>query len=204
MDEIREETKTELSRLGSSKSLYADTEGEMEEKRVRQALAKNLYTAAETFEEWASEGDGAVADLFADIAETTVDYYETVADGLDDYEPDEPVGVVTALDDFDEPAARVGGYIGWALVTAEKVNQAVGFFIGQAAPQTADDFRTIDDGIEADISSAHEVVTTLAADGDETAIANTASAAGVRVIEAAYEAYFETLEELGVNPKPVC
>jgi len=201
LDTVRAETKTELSRLGSSKSLYADTEGEMDEGPVLTAVADNLHHATATFETWADEASAPAADLFADLADTTGEQYETVASEHGDHEPGEVPAVVEALQGLETTPERVGGAVGWALVVENKIGQAVGFFVGQASPQTASTFREVRGGVEDAIDAGAETLPEVC-DGDDDW--DQGQAAAVGAIEAAYEEYFETLEALGVNPKPVC
>lgn len=200
-DAVRAETKTELSRLGSSKSLYADTEGEMDEGPVLTAIADHLHHAAEVFETWADEESGAAADLFADLAHTVGESYETVADEHGDYEPGASPAIAEFLQSLDATAERVAGTVGWAMVVENKVGQAVGFFVGQASPQTASTFREVRSGIDDAIDAGAETLTAVCEGDDDWDQAETAATGA---IETAYDEYFETLEALGVNPKPVC
>jgi len=61
LDRIRDDNETALSRLGSSKALYALTDGEMEGDAVLTAAADGAHAAAETLEDWADES---AADAF--------------------------------------------------------------------------------------------------------------------------------------------
>ncbi|WP_136717022.1 rubrerythrin family protein [Halorientalis salina] len=201
LDAVRDETKTELSRLGSSKSLYADTEGEMDEGPVLAAVADHLHHAAETFGTWADEADGAAGDCFADLADTVGEQYGTVADEHGDHEPGEAPAMVEYLAGLETTTERLAGVVGWALVTEHKIGQAVGFFVGQASPQTASTFREVRGAVEDAIDAGAETLTEVC-DGDDDW--DLAQGAAVETIEAAYDEYFDTLEALGVNPKPVC
>ena len=199
-DAVRADTKTELSRLGSSKSLYADTEGEMDEGPVLTAVADHLHYATETFETWADEESGAAGEFFADLADTAGEHYDTVADEHGDHDPGAVPALVEYLQGLDATTDRVAGTVGWAMVVENKVGQAVGFFVGQASPGTASTFREVRSGVEDAIDAGAETLTTVC-EGDDW---DGAQAAAVGAIEAAYDEYFETLEDLGVNPKPVC
>jgi hypothetical protein len=201
IDAVRGEVNTELSRLGSSKSLYADTRGEMDEGPILQAIADYYHAAADTLDSWADESDGEAGALFADAAETTREIGETVADEHGDYEQGEPPAAGEYLSGLDGDLARVGGLVGWALVADNKTSQAVGFFVGQASPGTASTFRSLGDEVDDLTGRALDALAALCESEDDR---ETARDAAVGVIEAAYDEYFETLEELGVNPKPVC
>lgn len=199
---VREETKTELSRLGSSKSLYADTRGEMEEETVLAAAADALGAAAATFEGWAENEDHeGPRECFDAAADAVGDHYDTVAGKLDAHDPGDPSAIDEYLRGLDATVARVGGLVGWALATEKKSGQLTGFFVGQADPRTSQVFRDAN----GDVESLGERAADLLAEccGDE-ADWDRAREAATGAVEAAYDEYFETLEALGVNPKPVC
>jgi hypothetical protein len=201
LDSVKDEQQTELSRLGSSKSLYADTEGAMETDAVLQAVADILCHAETTVEAWADESEGAAVDLFSSTAATLGEAYGTVAGELGDHEPGEPPAIAATLDGFDDTPARAGGLVGYLLVAEKKVGQAVGFFVGQAAPGAADTFRGVRESLNDAINAAVDALGDVCTDEDDWTIAEDAA---VATVGAAYDDYFETLESLGVNPKPVC
>src|SRR6056297_3549718 len=87
MQTIRETNETELSRLGSSKSLFADTGGEMESTAVLEAAATAEYHAAATYDSWAETEAGTVAEAFATTAAEECSHYERVTAELDAHEP---------------------------------------------------------------------------------------------------------------------
>lgn len=194
VEAVREATKTELSRLGSSKSLYADTHGEMEPDAVLAAAANNAHHAAETVADWT---DDDVDGIFAATGEGESARAEELADKLDDYDPGSPPAAVDALQDLTTPLERLGGLVGWTLVTEEKASQCSGFFTGQADPQTASLFREVSDGYE---TLRGELLDALEPHDD----LEGAAAAATAVVGAAYEEYVDRLESMGINPKPVC
>jgi hypothetical protein len=196
---VREENRTELSRLGSSKSLYADTEGEMEPETVLTAAANGADSAAGTFEGWATDED--VAGTFAAAAEGARERYEAVADKLGGHESGDTPAVVAALADLSSAVERLGGLVGWALVLETKTTQMSGFFTGQADPQTASLFRGFGEEYEAIRADAVDTLEEVCEGEDDW---DRAVAAASDVVGAAYDEYFETLESLGINPKPVC
>jgi hypothetical protein len=198
VEAIRDETKTELSRLGSSKSLYADTEGEMEPDAVLTAAADDATEAADTFEDWR---DGEAGETFAAAADREREHADAVTDKLDAYDRGETPAIVGFLRGQDETVARLGALVGWTLAIQEKVSQCSGFFTGQADPRTASLFRGFGEDYE-DTREAALAALAEHCENDEDWAAAAAAATGA--IEAAYDEYFETLEALGVNPKPVC
>ena len=201
VEAVRDEAATPLSRLGSSKALYADTEGEMDAEAVMQAAGDRAHFAAERFEEWAEEESGDVSDLFADAADTEREHAEAAADEHGDYGPGDEPAVQSHLAGVEGTGERLGAFVGWALAAGNNADQVVGFFVGQASPMTASTFRAFGDDYDAYVADASELLADETESDDEwTAAVEAATAA----IQADYDAYFETLESLGVNPKPVC
>jgi len=200
LEDVRDELNTELSRLGSSKSLYADTDGEMEPDAVLAAMADSAFYAAETAEGWAEADDG-YADLYATVAETVRAQYDAIVGELDAHDPGERPAALAVLRGFDDPLARLGGLLGWTLVADEKASQATGFFTGQADPNTAGRFRDFRGEYEELQGAVFDALDEAA--GDDDALAEVRSAAE-QVVGAAYDEYVERLKAQGVNPKPVC
>ena len=195
IDAVRDDQQTELSRLGSSKTLYADTRGEMEPDAIHAAAAAREAAAADTFEAWADDADAVAAELFVDAA-------SEASDRLGDTEPaDRAFHMHEALADLETTVGRLGGLVGWTLVDKKVKEQLTGFFTGQADPQTASTYRSAGSEVEALREDAAESLEETC-EGDEEWDA--AEGAAIDVIAAAYDDYVETLEELGVNPKDVC
>jgi len=192
---IEDDYETELSRLGSSKALYAITEGEMETATVLASLADGMAAAAETFGGWADDdGDDAVA---ASAAGTATDLAERIAGAADGAEPTaSPTPVDEVLRGLDDPDARLGGLLAWTMITDRTLAQAVGFFVGNADTRAAELFR--------DLRSAVDDLRSETTAGLDSADAEAARAAAGEVVEAAYGHYVEALEGMGVKVKPVC
>ena len=198
LDSLRDENETALSRLGSSKSLYALTDGEMNADAVLEAAADDAHAAAETYEAWADEAD---SELFAGAAAAERDHYADVAGKLDDHDPTATPAIYVSLDGLDDELARLGGLVGAALAGAKRATQTSGFFTGEADPQTASLFRGYKGTLEDRRDAAVDALDDLAdGDGDRDRAADAASGA----IQSAYDDYVEKLEAMGVNPKPVC
>ena len=198
VDAVRDEEKTELSRLGSSKSLYADTEGEMEPEAVLAAAADEAHHAAETLAGWT---DNDVDGTLAAAADRERDHYDAIAGELDAHDPGDPSAAVGVLGEQGTATDRLGALVGWTLVADGKSGQCTGFFTGQADPQTAGLFRGFGEDYEATREDALDALESVCESDEDWERAMTAATG---VVEAAYEEYFETLESLGVNPKPVC
>lgn len=199
VEDVRDGNNTELSRLGSSKAIYADTDGEMEPETVLVAAADALSQARETVDGWA--GDGDVDGVFSVASEELETQYGEVLAELDAHEPGDVPAAVDAMRDLDSAGRRLGALVGWTLVTQRKASQFTGFFTGQAKPTTASIFRGFDDGYESIRADALAALDTVCDTDDDWDRAETATTA---VVQAAYDEYVERLEAQGVKPKPVC
>jgi hypothetical protein len=202
VDAVRNQNKTELSRLGSSKSLYADTEGEMEPAVVMRAAADAEHAAAETFEAWADSAAGEAGEVFRATAEEEYDHYEQVAAELDDHKPG---GSLPAIQEYlrglNDTTERLGALVGRTLAAEKSKEQTTGFFVGQAKPQVASTFRGLGDDLDGQLARATELLAEHCRTDAEWETALTAASEAIGV---AYEEYTERLESMGVNPKPVC
>lgn len=210
-DRIREDNRTALSRLGSSKALYADTGGDIERETVLRATAEAERAAAETYEQWAeseaqraseASEDGEAAETFAAVAEEERDHYALVSDLLgEDVEVSEVPAIQQYLREREDTLERAGGFLGRTLAAEKSKDQLVGFFVGQADPKTTRKIREMNADLDGQLDRALALLDTLCDDEDDWDRA--AEAAG-GAIQAAYEEYTERLEGMGVNPKPVC
>jgi hypothetical protein len=201
IETVRNENETALSRLGSSKSIYADTGGEMEATEVLAAAATAESHAAETYEMWAETEDGDTAEAFAETAREERDHYETVAGELEGHVPGDVPAIQSYLRDLDGTVERLGGFVGRTIAAEKSKTQVTGFFVGNADPQTASLFRSMNDDLEAQLARAGE---RLEAECETQADWEKAREAATGAIQAAYDAYTDQLESMGVNPKPVC
>lgn len=200
--DLREEYETELSRLGSSKAIYALTGGEMTGDAVLAAVAEDALAAAEVFDRWAGEESNPdVGSVFESIATDAATHRE--ATGVD------PAAVDPATDradygtlaNLESTPERLGGAVARSLVASQLLEQVVGFFVGDADPQTATTFRDVRDDLEDHLSRAVDVAEQTCANQDDREAVRTAAAS---VLDAAYDWYVETLESMGVKPKNVC
>jgi len=195
IDAVGDDQQTELSRLGSSKTLYADTGGEMEPEAIHEAAAAREAAAQDTFETWADDADDGAAELFADAA-------SDASDRLGDTDPaDREFHMHDTLADLETTVERLGGLVGWTLVDKKVKEQLTGFFTGQADPQTASTYRNAGSEVVALREDAADLLESACGDESDW---DAAEDAAIAVVAAAYDDYVETLEELGVNPKDVC
>ncbi|GAA0650174.1 rubrerythrin family protein [Salarchaeum japonicum] len=201
-ERVREENDTALSRLGSSKSLYAATGGEMETEDVLRAAADAEYAAYETFQEWADTSDDPASDRYQETADEEADHYDRVTAKLDDHVPSEDVSAMhDRLRALDDPIERAGGYVGRLFATRASKEQYVGFFVGQADPQTAQLFRDLKGDLDDQDVRARDLLDAVCDTAEDY---QRAIDAATDTIQAAYDEYTQQLESLGVNPKPVC
>jgi hypothetical protein len=200
LSQLRDDNETALSRLGSSKGLYALTGGELDAPTIRAVARSEAETAARLFETWAeSEDDEAAADLFAAAAEAERRHVETVDTDEGTVDADRPI--YETMEGLDAGAERVGAFLARSLVAGKTAEQMVGFFVGNADPSTADTFRGLRSDIDDQRDSALAVLDELCETDEDWERANAAATA---VLDTAYDFYVETLESMGVKPKNVC
>lgn len=202
LDELRDEHETELSRLGSSKAVYALTDGEMEGDAVRAGAARELHAVAPVLERWADSAEDDAAELFAEVATFAAD----TADELD-AEAAVPGGAevthatAEALGALDDEHSRTAGLAAALLVLGKLSEQLVGFFVGDADRAGAQEFREIRDGLQEHRDDAALLLSTLCTDESDWTTVHEAAAG---VVDGAYDWYVGTLEAMGVEPKNVC
>jgi hypothetical protein len=198
--QLRDDHETALSRLGSSKSLYALTGGEMNAPSVRAAAHDEATTAARLFEEWAESGDDPDAmPVFRHVADAEQAHVDAV--GSEEGNPDTNRPMYETLEGFTDFTQRLGALAARTLVAKKTAEQMVGFFVGDADPSSADTFRGIRDDYDDQLD---EVVAALDEACKNDRQWEEAKAAADATIEAAYGHYVETLESMGVKPKNVC
>lgn len=201
IETVRDRNKTALSRLGSSKALYADTQGELEPDEVLRSVATAEHAAMETFESWGDDEDGTAAEAFTESAVEEQDHYETVSGLLEDHAADDVPAIQASLRDQEETIDRVGAFVGRTIAAEKSKEQVTAFFVGQADPQTAGTFRGLKSDLEEQLDRAGALVEAYCDTEGET---DRALEAASDAIQTAYEEYTEQLESMGVNPKPVC
>lgn len=198
---LETEHETELSRLGSSKALYAITAGEMEPAMVLAAMADRARVAAETFDAWAT--DESADDAAATFTAAATGQREAAAalDAPNEVDLPDPGPLFDRLAALGDTVDRAAGLIAWSMVADATRAQAVGFFVGSADPTTADTFRELRE----DLDALHEdAVSLLGAVCDGEDDWKRALEVGGGIIEAAYEGYVGVLEDLGIAVKPIC
>jgi hypothetical protein len=201
-EELESEYETELSRLGSSKSMYAATEGEMDTDAVLSAMADRSRAAAETFDAWgAGTTDAVLADAFGSLAADQHGQAERILDAGGGTAYDRPTALQEHLRGLHAADERAGGLLAWTLVADRTLSQAVGFFVGNADPTSANVFRGLREEIERAGDRAEGLLEAVCEDSDDWDGARDGASGA---IEAAYAEYVDTLESMGVKVKPVC
>jgi hypothetical protein len=203
VDAVESETATELDRLGSSKLLVALTDADLDADTVLRVAAASEHTARETFHAWADEPDETARAAFAEIAEQEDDHLARVTAELDEFEPPDDVDEVhTHLRGLDDTVERVAaGLVGRGLVSTRTHAQLIGFFVNEADRGRADRFRELRADTESSIDRGVDLLASLCDSDDDWSRAHDAA---VAVVETAYAEYAGSLDDLGLDPKPIC
>ncbi|PSP55753.1 rubrerythrin family protein [Halobacteriales archaeon QS_1_67_19] len=203
-DAVEEAKATELDRLGSQQALVALTDAELEAERVLRAAARSERTARETFAAWADDEAAADArEAFESLAEREREHYERVVAELDE-EPDfgdEIDPLHEHLRELDGTVARAAGLIGRSLAADRTQLQVVNYFVNEADERRADLFREL----RAETAESVDVGTDLlVARCEGESDAERARGVAERTVQVAYDDYAETLDGMGLDPKPIC
>jgi rubrerythrin len=212
-DAIRDAKVTELDRLGSQQALLALTDADLDAEHVLRAAARSERTARETFAEWAdsadADGESDAAGTFAALAEQERDHYERVtaeldaeSDSADEFDPSDEVNSMHEyLRGLDTTVERAAGLIGRSLASDRTQLQVVNFFVNEAEERRADLFRDLRAETQDGIATGTDL---LAAHCDGEGDWERARDAAERTVQIAYDEYAETLEGIGLDPKPIC
>jgi hypothetical protein len=200
---VREANGTELDRLGSEKALVAETAAQLDRDHVLDAAAAAETRAAETFDRWAAdEPNGQAAAAFRDAADSERDHYRRVVDQGGSAE-DPPADALHAhLRGLDSTLPRVAaGLVGRPLVASRTLLQVINFFVNEGDTEAAETFRTLRSETDGTAERVAELVVELSGEGEDF---DRALEAASEAIGVAYAEYADTLEGMGVDPKPVC
>jgi len=206
VETVETEMATELDRLGSEKALVAATDARLDRERVLASALAAERRAAETFDAWAAtESDPDASETFARVADLERDHADRVAGLLDgpasDAEPD-PDALHAHLRGLDESPERVAaGLVARPLVSDRSLLQVVNFFINAADERAADVIRDLRSETTALVDDGAALLDTCCASEDDW---DRALAAAEETVAVAYDEYADTLEEMGVDPAPVC
>lgn len=198
-EKLKDANETAFSRLGSSKALYALTNGEMEAAPITNAVAADSALTHDICRQWVGELTGPLGSAVEKIATTAGDRHQAINDNIT--QPADST-IKTTLTQMTRPPARAGGLFAWALVREERLGQVTGFFVGNADPRAASQFRSYRAEVSTEADQLAEAIVTQYNDTDSQQEA--VNRAANDIIEAAYDEYVTTLQSLGIEPKNVC
>ncbi|USZ68986.1 rubrerythrin family protein [Halorussus salilacus] len=204
--EVEEAKATELDRLGSQQSLVALTDADLDAESVLRAAARSERVARETFAEWAeTEANADASEAFAGLARQETDHYERVVaelgDEAEDFGPEGPDPMHEYLRGLDSTVERAAGLVGRSLASERTQLQVVNFFVNDADERRADCFRELRAETQDGISAGAELLEETCDGEDDWERARKTAEETVRV---AYDDYAETLEGMGLDPRPIC
>jgi rubrerythrin len=201
VESIATDNATALSRLGSSKGLYADTGGTMERAAVLRAAATGAFHARATFEGWAAEETNDDArEVFEATAREEGEHYGLVTGELEgEHEPGETPATDESLRSQSDTIGRAGAFLGRTMIADRSADQATAFFVGEADTDGADLLREVGDDTEAQLARAQDLLGEVCTDSADW---ERASQAASDAIGAAHEEYTDTLNGMGENPEP--
>ncbi|SER58345.1 rubrerythrin family protein [Natrinema salaciae] len=204
-DSIDESMTVELERLGSSKLLVALTDADLTEETVLRTAAASERAAMETLETWADdeEHDGA-RQLFGEYRDQEREHYDRITamlEGEPAFDAEEPDPMHAELRSLESTTARLGGIVGRALVADRTHLQLINFFVNEGDERRADAFRELRTETAAQGDRAAELLEEICTESDEW---DRARGVAEDVIDIAYDAYADSLDDLGIDPKPIC
>jgi|AntDeeMetagen285_2_1112576.scaffolds.fasta_scaffold04257_2 hypothetical protein len=202
---IEESMSVELERLGSSKLLVARTDANLTAEAVLWTVADGERNAANTFGMWADDEDHEDArNAFTEYRERERDHYDRVVALLDgEHEPDDSDAdpMHDRLRTLETTVDRLGGVVGRALVADRTHLQVVSFFVNEGDERRADVFRALRSETAAQGDRALELLADVCEGSDDW---DRARMVAEDMVDIAYEAYADSLDDLGLDPKPIC
>jgi hypothetical protein len=203
IEEVRADNETALDRLGSEKALVATTRAALDRETVLETAAEAEARAAATFETWADdEADDEARAAFAEAADRERDHSERVSAlgevGAVNPSPDDLHEHLRGLDDT---VARVGaGLVARPLVASRSLLQVINFFVNEGDNAAAETFRDLRAETDEQVETGAALLDAVC-ESDDWERAGTAAS---EAIDAAYAEYADSLDSLGIDPKPVC
>lgn len=204
VEAVRESKATALERLGKEKALIAATGADLATETVLRAAAASERRAQRTFEGWAeSEPNDAARAAFERVATTEADHYDRIVEHLEE-SPAEPETdpLHASLREVERTVERVGaGLVGRPLASERTLLQVVNFFVNEADTAGVDLFRDLREETRRVPEEGALLLDGLCSGEDDWVLARKAAEDAIQV---AYDDYAETLQGLGLDPKPVC
>jgi len=204
IDRVRADNETALDRLGSEKALVATTRAALDRETVLETAAAAEARAAVTFEEWADdEADDEARAAFAEAGDRERDHSERVsALGEVDAGDPSPDALHDYLRGLDDTAARVGaGLVARPLVASRSLLQVINFFVNEGDNAAAETFRELRAETDEQVEAGAALLEQVSESDDDW---ERAAVAASEAIDAAYAEYADSLDSLGIDPKPVC
>ncbi|MFC5971108.1 rubrerythrin family protein [Halomarina salina] len=205
---LEDEKSTELDRLGSEKALVASTSAQLDAESVLAAAARAEARAADTFDQWAaSESAEEVRETFERVAADERAHYERIVEHRDDAatdvdsdpDTDELHDYLRSLDGSVERVAS--GLVARPMVASRSLLQTINFFVNDADESSAALFRELRSETDEMVDEGTDLLDALCESDDDW---DRAAEAAEATIDRAYDSYADTLEGMGVDPKPVC
>lgn len=199
---------TELNRLGSQKLLLALTDAELDRPTVMRVAADSENAARNTFEAWATdETDPAAREAFAQVADEEADHYDRVLSAMADdtregYDPADGGTLHSYLRGRDDAVERVAaGLVGRGVVASKTHLQLISFFVNEQDETRANLFRELRAETEDRIDDGLALLADLCETDEDW---ERAQAVAEYVVQVAYDDYADSLEGMGLDPKPIC
>ncbi len=202
--DLEDAKETELGRLGSNKLLIALTEADLEAATVLRVAADSEHAAHVTFSQWATdETHEGAREAFAWTADREADHRRRVLAALDEsYEPADGGPLHAYLRERTTTVERTAaGLVSRPLVSDRTHAQIVSFFINEPDESRANLFRALRQETAEELDRGLELLDEVCTDESDW---ERARMVADYVIDIAYDEYADSLEGLGLDPKPVC
>jgi len=199
VETVRDDAETHLDRIGSENALLAATSADLESTPVLETLAGREAGCRRHYESWASDDESETT--FEHASNRAGERYEALTAGLDRSPTETGWPVVDHLENLADDIERAAGLVAVALVADRTYLQAVNFFVNEADETMADTCRTARESTAEDCDDGIALLGTLCSDAGDWERAQTVAVETIRV---AYDDYASRLDEMGLDPRPVC
>lgn len=199
-EHVEMEMETELNRLGSDKVLLAATGANLSTDAVLGVVYDGLHRHHTRLTDWGMDTPrGELATAFKSAAASVASIR-----GL--FSQDDETGSaerqLLRFDDPETPCERAGaGLIAGPLILDRLGLQAVSFFVNEAAQERADRCRKMRASMGTIID---ESLSAIDEECGEASAMEAVQTGATRTIQESYGMYAETLQDMGLDPKPVC
>ncbi len=200
VENIEVEKKTELSRLNSSKNLLAQTDGEIDVENILKETINSENSAIKTFQAWKkSEKNSEIKENLNDFESIEKGHLKKVEKEINNrYSPIDNSSLHEYMRSLEATQERLGALIGRSLVSDNTLKQTTVFFVGRGEEKRADIFREMRKDNKEILDKTKKMLNKTCKDW------GIPERTAKKTIDIVYSNYAETLEGLGINPKPVC